>query len=214
MIAMALAVAAAPQTTITVAPADDIWIYPHAPDQVSDPYLRVWGSSEGAVGEVGEFAMSFSFSVVRFELPKTATGKLKSAKLIVTSVADITYTNEEAVEHPLQARRVIADFDEDSWEKSMSKSVAPSAKKDVIFGFNTEKPPTNNEEFKIVIDLMKGPASIAKEVEASMKTPARAIAFALTSSLDPEGTEGAIYKFYSRSVEEKAKRPQLVLEFD
>jgi hypothetical protein len=47
-----------------------------------------------------------------------------------------------------------------------------------------------------------------------MKTPARAIAFALTSSLDPEGTEGAIYKFYSRSVEEKAKRPQLVLEFD
>lgn len=208
--ALVAAAALATAGSTTLNPTDDLWIYPHAPDQVSDEYLRCWGSDQGAVGDVGEFAMSFSFSVMRFKLPKDL-GTIKSAKLVLMSFHDISYSGDEAIANPIEARAASGQFDEDNWDKANSKNVAPSKDKATIYGKAGVKPPANDDPFKIEINLTGEKSRFAADVTKAMAGD-RVLGIALTSTLDPEGTDGSIYKVYSRAAKNKDFRPKLIIE--
>src|SRR3954469_4487441 len=98
--ALALSLAA---TTLSLNPTDDVWVYPHASDQ-KDVYLRVWGAegrdSPKKVAEVQDFSPSY----LRFDVSKVPAGKVTSAQLILTHVANPGYAQDYAKDNPLRAR--------------------------------------------------------------------------------------------------------------
>ncbi len=195
--------------TYSLTPTDDVWTYPHAVDQTSDPYLRVWGSGDEAVGVLDDSEITFCMSLLRFDLSKVTepAATLKKATLVLYHEIDPGFTRAESKANPLQARLVDADIDERNWTFYDGESHMPEGGKDAILGEAAAVPSVDGKPFRIEIDLLAGKADLRKGMAGQ-----KAIAFALTTRMAPQGVEGPLYKFFSRSAEKKL-RPQLVLVY-
>lgn len=202
-----LAMPTAGETTLE--PTDDVWVYQFAEDQTTDEYLRVWSGDGQAVGEIGDGHMSFSYSCLKFDTSKVDAKTVTRAKLVLTCAGSASFTLEDSKKNPLEARSLTTDWNEASWAYEKSKTVHPMKDPATIFGGGFGAT-TNDSDFKIEIDLMKGPADFKKQLAGAQGQ----IAIALTSTLCPEGQgEGFVYKLYSKS-NDQAKRPKLVLSTD
>lgn len=200
--------------TMEIVPTDDIWVYPHAADQTSDEYIRCWGSNGIAVTEPSIGGSGASWTAMKFDISKTpADAEIASAYLVLWVPGDAGYSSEDAKKLPIQIRPLKPEFEEEGYSFAQAKSIMPSIDDKVIFGTGSPVIPGSGEPFSFKTDLLKGPNSFAKAWKEARSTSRKEIAFALTSTMDPEQAgEGGIYKFYSRSAEEKY-RPKLVIEF-
>lgn len=196
-------------------PSDDLWVYPHATEPDKDPYLRVWGTDDGAVAEKGDAHDSYSYSYLKFDLkPMTTVSRnLVGAKLVLTHVADPAYTPELSQGSPLEVRSLNPGFAEKDWRYEDVNKLAPSRDPKTIFGRATlGAEPKKGVEVQFEIDLMKGPGDFAKAYFEAVAQD-KPFALALTSSLDPSaGGSRAVYKFFSKDHPDEAKRPKLKLE--
>ncbi len=206
-------VLAANLATVTLEPTDDVWVYPYASDQVTDPYLRVWGSQGESLGEPDP-GMTVSYSLVKFDLGKVnKDGKLKSAVLVLTNFDKVGYTAQESKDAPVEVREVEPGFTERLWDFRDAEKFAPEAKEAVLgSGYATQV--VEGQPTVITVDLMKGPGSFPALLDKCMASKDKALALALTSKLDPEGSDQTrLYKFYSHSAPKPEQRPKLVLTF-
>lgn len=201
---------------ITLEPAHDVWVYPHAADATKDAYLRVWGTGgRSAPADVSE-AEEFSLSYLKWNLDGVTPGKkLKSAKLILVNIANPGFTLEQAKEAPLEARTLGTGFDEKDWTYEGISKLLPKADKEAVFGTGTPLLVAKDKPVEITLDLLKGPGDFRTALETAAKSPTKELALALTTPLDMSALGRAgIYKLYSKDAETKANHPRLVLEFE
>ena len=191
-------------------PTDDVWAYPHASEPDKDPYLRVWGFEGASVANSADESDSFGYSFLRFDGAGLPKGELKSATLTLVHIAKPSFDFDQAGRAPLEARPVSSAFSEKSWGYGDLSKFMPSSGKGSVYGTGSPEKFDPEKEFPIKIDLMKGPGSFAKAVEAARTSGSFAIA--LTTAMSPEGDVRAIYKVYSKDGP-KESRPVLRLEF-
>lgn len=210
--AMLMLSLAAAQGETKLQPTDDVWVYQFAEDQTTDPYLRIWSSDGQAVGDSFEGHLTFSYSCLKFDVSKLE-GKVKSAKLILTHTEGASYTEADSKTNPIEVRTLPNDWNESSWQYEKATKIHPVKDPGSIFGVGSGNPAGGDKEFTITVDLMAGPSNFATAVDEARKSSTKTLAVSLTSKLSPEGQgEGFVYKFFSRSSSDEAKRPQLVIE--
>lgn len=206
----------AAQKEVALTPTADIWIYPHAGDPAKDAYLRVWGRDGQAVAkEIGD-AEELSYSLLKFDPSSLPEGKPKNATLILTTVADLAFTEAQAKANPLQARPVDGGFEEKGWKYDFLEKFNPTFDPKSIYGTGYPTPwPEAGKEGKIEIDLLKGPGDFAAALAAAKKD-GKALGLALTSVLDVQSNPDvmSIYKMYSKDSPLEATRPKLVLSYE
>lgn len=211
MILSLLVAAAMPTQAIELVPVADVWIYPHAGDQLSDEFLRIWGIQGRSVPAKDQETDSFGWAVLKFDLSGLSGGNLKAAKLVLTHFEEASFTEEIAKGAPLEVRPIDADFSEKDWSYAKARTLLPSDSKDAWygkaapFGFKIGSP------FSIEINLLEGPADFAKAVQDKR---GKQLSFALTSTIDPSsGDPRPIYKVFSKDCDKKDYRPKLILVF-
>ncbi len=216
MITALLSAAIAISSTVELNPTDDIWAYPHAEDQMTDPYLRIWGQEGKSVWPAGEDGEAYGISLLKFDLSKIEVGKkLKSAKLILTHAEGIGITAEISKKMPLEVRWVDGSFKERGWEYSQITKLRPKddAKSIIATGFLSGF--TADQPHPMEVDMFAGPLNFADiYLEAAKAKPAE-LRFALTSTISPaELGRTAVYKFYTKDCENPKYKPVLRLEFE
>lgn len=194
-------------------PIDDVWVYPHASDQL-DVYLRVWGDGAHGVAPKGEDAENMSYSYLRFDvsdLPKDK--KLVEATLTLIHIANPTWNDDIAKSAPIEARPMSGDFDEKSWAYEKIATITPNSDQKSIFGtVNPKVGAKADATFPMTINLLAGPGKFADYVSEAQK--GGKLDIALTSPLDPQASgDRTVYKFYSKDAE-KGLRPVLKLKFE
>jgi len=201
----------APQT-IQLTPTDDVWVYGNASDPAHDVNLRIWGTEGLATPKEAGGADQLSMAYLKWDLSTAPAGKkLTKATLVVNNIPNPGYTIEQATATPLEARPLVADFDEKTWEFGLVSRVAPAGGKAELFGTGAPKTLPKDQAAPIEIDLMKGPGDFAAFVKSSGKQ----LRLALTSTLDMASLgRSAIYKIYSREEKDETLRPRLVLVFE
>jgi hypothetical protein len=198
---MATAVSTA---VIDVSPSDDVWVYPHAGRQDEDPFLRVWGGGDYALGTPSPGAFDFSYSLLKFTLPE-GKGTPKSALLIVNQTADPAYSEDDFLKAPLEARAAKADWNEQAWTFDMAIKNVPGKEEKDILGKGKREEVLDGKPVKITINLLAGPAQVDWQGKLTL---------ALTSRMDPESMgEGRMYKLYSRQAPQVNLRPVLQLTY-
>jgi hypothetical protein len=205
MTALLLAALLAPQTLYAT---DDVWVYPHATDQVDDPSLLAWGDGVDSVGDPS--SSMFSYSIVRFDVSGVSgdVTKLKKATLLLFHDADAGFSAGDSKAAPLEARLVDAAFDEKKWMYNDYSKHFPEAGEKSLLGRASPAPGTDGKPFKVEIDLLSGKADFRKALSGK-----KAVAIALSTRMAPSGEGGPYYRILSRS-NDKALQPRLVLEFD
>lgn len=197
---------------MTLEPTDDVWVYQFAEDQTNDEFLRVWGSDGTAVGTSFEGHLSFSYSCLKFSLPKDLPGQtLATAKLVLTHTPEAGWTEKDSKANPVEARMLPTDWNESNWSYENAKKIHPTASASEIFGTGSAAPAPDDQPFVIEVNLMEKDGVFAKVFNEASNDPSRILAMALTSKLEANG-ENSVYKFYSKSNEAKL-RPKLVLTF-
>lgn len=198
-------------SVVEIHPTDDVWAYPHAADQDSDPFLRVWGFEGQNVARSADESESFGYSLLKFDLAGVPTKALKGATLVVTHTPKPAFTLEMAKQNPLEVRPVNADFTEKKWVYGDLSKYMPAAGKEGVFGTGWPAAISDEKEFPIAIDLMKGPNAFSKAFELARTKGALAIA--LTTTLSPNEEARSVYKLYSKDGP-KEMRPILRLELE
>lgn len=203
--------------TLRLTPTDDLWIYPHAGDPQKDPYLRVWGDGERAVSKDAEEASRLSYSFLSFDVSTVPVdGRLKTACLVLTHMADPKFSEALAKSNPIEARTISNGFSEKTWTYASLPKFTPGLSKDSIFGTGEIRSwPETGKEFKIELNLLAGAGKFADVLAESRRTN-KPLAMALTSKIAVTATEGiqTMYKFYSKDDRMVSSRPVLVLEFE
>ena len=209
---IALLVLATPlrSSVMEIYPTDDVWAYPHASDPDKDPFLRVWGFEGASVANSADESESFGYSFLRFDAAGLPNKDLKSAVLVLVHTAKPSFDLGMAQKSPLEARPVSAAFSEKKWAYGELSKYMPSAGKGAVYGTGAPEAFDAEKDFPIRIDLMKGPGSFAKALEAARTSGSFAIA--LTSVMTPADDVRSIYKLYSKDGP-KESRPVLKLEF-
>ncbi len=196
---------------VTLTPTDDIWAYPHATDPQRDAYLRVWGVGGMAVAESASDTESFSYSLLQFNTGKVPAGKkLTAAKLILTHIANPSFTVEGASKTPLEVRAVEGEFKEKGWTYESLFKLKLDSKETSLFGATAPKFTAPDAEFKIEIDLLSGKGNFAKYLAGRVGGP---LSLVLTTKLSMDENRQT-YKIFSKDAEREAARPVLELTFE
>src|SRR5579862_7635269 len=204
--AIAALVLAGP-TTIDLIPTDDIWVYPRATD-THDIYLRAWGAEGKEVAKDVNEMDEFGYSYLKFDVSKVPARTVTSATLTVTHIANPGFDEAYSKQNPLHVRPVPEDFDEKTWDFSKADQVKPESGDKAVFGGGYAEEIPADKEFKIAIDLLKGPNDFRAYLSSARESQSHSLAIALTASVDVEDRgQACIYKFYSKDVETAAKRP-------
>lgn len=209
----ALAFALAGPVTVELIPTDDVWVYSHASDPMKDPYLRVWGAEGKDVAKDVNEVQDFSYSYLRFDLSKVPAGKITGATLTLTHIGHPGFDVAYSKQNPIKARPLPIDFREKTWDFAKIDQIMPEPGDKTAFGGGyAESIPADDKEFKINLDLLKGPNNFRSFFENARSSASKAIDLALTSSVDVEEMgQSCIYKVYSKDCENAAKRPVLKL---
>jgi hypothetical protein len=189
---------------VVLEPTDDVWVYPHAGDPSSDPFLRVWGAGGAAVAKDAGEVENFSYSYLRFDTSSLPKKKLLSAELVLKS-AGKEASPEEAKSYPLEVRPIEGDFSENTWTYDFVVRAKPSSK--VIFseGLAIKK----DDWIGFRFNLLSEKSMFADFVKS------KTIGLALTTKYDVAelGMKG-VYKVYSKDNKDVSDRPKLVLKFE
>jgi hypothetical protein len=189
-------------------PTDDIWVYAHAEDPQKDPFLRAWGSGGKSVGIPGDDPNAFSYSLLKWDLSGfQPNSRLAEAQIVLTAAPEAGYTAQDAAAAPLEIRMVKGGFAESEWDYADAVKYTPAGDEGLV-GMTSPTIVTANE-FKIVIDLLKGPADFRKAFEEAMKK-GKTLNLAITSHIDPTslGMKG-VYRVYSKDATDPSVRPAL-----
>lgn len=192
-----------------MSPTDDIWVYAHAEDPQKDSYLRAWGTNGKPLGLPGDDPNSFSYSLLKWDLSGfPAKSRVATAELILTATPEAGYTAKDAEAAPLEVRNAKTTFTEGAWDYTDAPKYAPLGTDSEIFG-SVSPSTVVPTEFKIVIDLMKGPNDFKAYFNEALKK-GKTLALALTSRIDPSqlGMSG-VYRVYSKDATDPTVRPQL-----
>ena len=205
------------QTSVSLTPSDDVWIYEHASDPAGDPFLRIWGASGKPVSDDPADTGQFSYGYLRWNLTTVpSNSKITGAKLIVKQVADPGYSSEDAKACPLEARALEGMFDEKSWTFSLAAKVYPKSGAEALYGSGYPQLISKDQRaVPITIDLMGPKSSFGSAISAALASGTPTLCIALTSKIDPS-TSGrtAVYKVYSKDAELAENRPVLSLTFE
>jgi hypothetical protein len=201
---------------IELVPTDDIWVYPHAAEPAKDANIRVWGANGAAVPADVSGVEEYSFGYLRWNLAGLPAGKkLKSAKLVLTQVADPGFSEAQAKEGPLEARLVSPAYAEIGWTYDQVEKILPPGGKDGRVGAASPSAWEAGKPVVIAIDLLKGPKDFQAAFATAQATTDKYFALAITTPLDMMALgRSAIYKVYTKEAETAANRPKLVLEFE
>jgi len=206
------ALAIAPRfATVEITPTDDVWAYPHASDQDTDAYLRVWGFEGQSVAKSAEDSESFGYAFLKFDLAGLPEKALKGAELVVTHVAKPAFSVEMAVKAPLEVRPSKTGFTEKSWTYSDLAKVLPPAGDAAVYGTGSPNSVSDEKDFAFKVDLSKGAGGFLRAFEEARKSGQ--IGLALTTRLSPNEEARSVYKLYSRNGP-KENRPTLRLTFE
>lgn len=198
--------------TVTLVPTDDIWVYGRASDPAHDSFLRVWGADGKAVAPTADDVDSYSYAYLKFSLASVPRGKVVTANLIVTSIANPGFTEDYIKGNPLEARALAADFTEKTWDFERVRTLSPSADGKAVYGATAPQKWPQDKPFPIVIDLLKGPGDFRAAIEGAS---GKDLGIALTSTDDVEASGRAgIYKVYSKEADNAQYRPSLQLTIE
>jgi hypothetical protein len=186
------------QAPIVMAPAtDDVWVYTHAADQSSDPFLRAWGGPDGQ--------LSGSVSVMRFAIPEKAVGA-PLVTLVLHLDAGLEISSADAKAEPIEIRLAKGDVNETTWSYSQAAEVMPASGDEAIIGKGWPETDDFDQHRPVRIRLDQNAAFKAKW--ASLKA-GDSISLAITTKMQPEGAQGAFYRFASRNSATEGRRPYL-----
>ncbi|HRK21918.1 MAG TPA: hypothetical protein PLX06_08920 [Fimbriimonadaceae bacterium] len=202
----------APDTTLDLFPADDVWAYPHASSPESDPFLRVWGNESGSVARSAGESDAYGYSFLRFDLAGLPEGKsVKKAVLVLFHTPKPTFSLELAKRAPLEARAMPDGIREKNWSYNDLEKFMPVRDKAGLYGAASPDKLDENKEFAISIDLTGAESPFTKNFEAARKGGSFSIA--LTSAMNPAEEETrATYKLCSKDGP-KELRPVLKITF-
>lgn len=192
-------------------PTDDVWVYQHAGDPQKDEFLRAWGSEGRAVANSSDDPLSFSYSLLRWDLSSfRKDAKVEKAELVLTIAPEPGFTAANAKDTPVQIRAAKGAFNEQEWNLGNADRFAPGSDELEVLGWSA--PDVVAPEAKIVIDLLRGPGDFKQVFRNAQKSNRPFLALALTSAMDPQqlSTKG-IYKVYSKDAKEPSFRPVLKL---
>jgi hypothetical protein len=211
--ALALTTILGVPTTVELLPSDDIFVYPHASDPAKGDHLCVWGAGGRDVAKDSGDIEQYGYGYFKFDLSKVPAGKLSGATLTVTHFGHPGYDVAYVKQNPLKARPLSPDFSEKTWNYSKTEQIAPEAGDKAAFGSGYPATiPAGDQEFTIIVNLLNGPNDFKAYLEKARASSTKALAFALTSSVDVlEMGQSCIYKFYSKDCDAAAKRPVLRL---
>lgn len=195
-------------TTVDFTPTDDVWVYPHASDPSSDPFLRAWGVDGLALPTDPADLGDFSFSLLRFDVKKLGAGKVVGAELVLTHNQDPAYTAEQAKAGPLEARPAGTGYSEKSWSNEMAAKLMPGKE---LYGSTAPADWPSGKPFPIIIDLTKGKADFKASIAKAIASDGT-IGIALTSKISAENR--GVYKVFSKDADDKAKRPILRIRLE
>ena len=136
--------------------------------------------------------------------------KLAKAILVLHNIAPAAFSPEQLKSNPLEARALNGTFSAATWTYG---SVLPGLDK-TVFGKSTLVGSIDaKDSIELDIDLLNGPNAFSAELAQAEASPTHALFLALTSTLEPGGQGGAVYKVYSAAAPEKSLRPELKLEY-
>ncbi len=194
--------------TLSLAPTDDVWVYPHASDPGRDEWMRVWGSGGRAVAPSPGEAEDFSYGYLRFVLPPEAKGKrLVGATLELANVANPELGDMAPT--PLEVRPLLGKpFAERAWAYTDALATYPDAK--TVWGSGVPTFASPEATGKLAIDLLgKGSAFGAWWAGSG---GAGDLPMALTSRVDAaEVGMRRIFKVATHEAGDPARRPALRL---
>ncbi len=210
-LALLLGMVQAPDISLT--PSDDVWVYSHASDPAHDAYLRAFGSDTKSVAASMDEQGDFSYGFLKFDLSAVKPGwKLASATLTLTHIGMPSFTKTQGKQNPLEVRPMVGDFNEKTWAFDQVEKTHPlGGEKDIFGSFALSGDENTDKDWTLSIDLLKGPASFSKAIDAAA---GKSICLALVSKLSPAEGAPATWKVYSKDADSAAKRPQLVLKFE
>ena len=206
---LAFAVLAQSPNVVTIEATDDVWVYGHAQDQTQDEYVRCWGADGQAVSADGTAG---SWSLLKFAVkPDQAKGK-PQVFLELTMPGKVGWDAADAKAFPLQVRWGSASFSEKEWEFGLASTVIPSAAEDAIIGVVSPEPSQDEKPRAFRVELSKNPRFAAWMDRAAAGKETATLSLARSSTIDPvQAGEGGIYKFFSRTTDNAAYRPKLIL---
>lgn len=198
------------QAPTALAPTDDVWVYPHAGPQDDDAFMRVWGTSEYAIGTPSPGAFDFSFSLLRFKGAIPAASK----KIVLTlyHAADPAWSMEDVKKAPLELRLAPAGFREGTWEFGLAAKHLPAKDDTAILA--KAVPGERLEEKPIKFTFTITDAAVVADLVRRADTN-EGLNFALSTRMNSEGMgEGRTYKLFSRNApaENAAQKPSLTWE--
>jgi hypothetical protein len=149
--------------------------------------------------------------LLQFNTGKVPTGKkLTAAKLVVTHIANPSFTVEGAAKTPLEVRSVDGEFKEKGWTYESLFKLKLDGKDTSLFGAAAPKFTAPDAEFKIEIDLMTGKGNFAQYLSKRVGGP---LSLVLTTKLSMDENRQT-YKIFSKDAEREAARPVLELTFE
>lgn len=177
-------------------PSDDIWVYNRAFNGPGDAFLRIWGDGERSIDAEFPPGDHFAYGYLRWSLDGVPPGRYRviDARLTLIHVANPGFTLAEGLAHPLEARALAPSFSEADWDFFDPMNPQPGD----LRGFGSlDNYVPSGSTFPIEIDLRGRAFDAAFDTAAN--GPDRAIALALTSTLDPTDQGGArFYRVYSK----------------
>lgn len=193
--------------TIDVTPSSDAWIYPHAPEPGTAELLRVWGngsdSLEKDVPPLGEC----SYGYLNFPIEGLVGEGLKVTSATLTvyfqKTDDLTADTIKAFPlevHPLDLVFKDADIHVDTLK------VGPNA---AVLGKGVKAEAEGTDKLKMTIDLNEKDGPFADWLRAA--TTKKQLGLALTSTIFPGDSKGAIYRVFSKEGDKKFQ-PRLSLK--
>lgn len=203
-----LAVAIQGAKSIDVNPSADAWVYGHAPNPGLETMLRVWGNGSDAIekdvpptGECSYAYLNFPVEPIDSELVKVT-----EAKVVVYFEKTEDLTAEQMQTFPLEVRGLDLIFKEKDFHVDTLK-VGPDA---AVFGKGTKAEAGGADKYKMTIDLLGKDSPFKEYFQRSLQK--KQIGLALTSTIFPGDSRGALYRIFSR---ESAKnlQPRLVVKY-
>lgn len=210
--------------TVTIAPSDDVWVYPHASDPGRDETVRIWGTGGRAVAADPVDAEEFAYGYLRFSLPAhVRNARIVGATLELTNVVNDDLGEDDGAANPLEVRPLVGTFDEKSWNYSDVAKVHPDPK--TVWGRGAPKI-AKGEPLKFSIDLLApakdaagkpsaGPSEFVKALNLAFPASGGLgdLRLGLTSTVDAQivGMR-RIYKIYTKETSDETRRPRLVLK--
>jgi hypothetical protein len=208
---LALLVALSPTAdTFELVPTDDVWVYPHASEPETDPYLRAWGDGASSVDAPGRTPDIHSYSYLRFDLSQLPTKfKVLEAKLKLVHAPDPAFAEADSKAAPLEARALAGEFNEKTWTFESAAKVSPVGGKEALWGSALVGSAEKGKAIPIELDLLKGESRFAEALVKASAGASRTLGLALTSKITPE-EGGGVYKVLSKDGP-KESRPVLRL---